>query len=104
MTTTTTGATRADVTAVIANIDQGEALRDRIKALQAQLKIHEDAVKDVLGESVEGTDAAGKVVVRYPRRNRTNLVAKKVAEKLSPTEYAECQQVTEYRTLLYGEG
>jgi hypothetical protein len=106
MTTTppiTTGATRADVTAVLANVDQGEALRDRIKRLTAELKIHEDLIKDALGECVEGVDAKGHVVVRYPHRNRSGLDKAKVKERLSPTDYAECENVTSYRTLLYGE-
>jgi hypothetical protein len=106
MTTTTTPATsaqRVDVTAVLASVDQGEALRDRIAALKAELKIHEDNVKDVLGDATEGVDASGKIVVRYPVRNRTDLIRKKVQEKLSDADYAECQQTTTYRTLLYGE-
>jgi hypothetical protein len=104
MTTTTTAPQSVDVTAVLANIDQGEALRDRIKALQAQLKVHEDAIKDVLGEATEGVDSAGKIVVRYPVRNRTDLIRKEVEKRLDPAEYAACQKSTTYRTLLYGEG
>jgi len=94
----------ADVTAVLASVDQGEALRDRIKALQAELKIHEDNIKDALGEAVTGVDAAGKVVVRYPHRNRSGLSKEKVKAILSEKDYAKCETVTEYRTLLYGEG
>jgi hypothetical protein len=107
MTTTTepltTGATRADVTAVLASVDQGEALRDRIKALTAELKVHEDNIKDVLGECVEGVDASGKIVVRYPHRNRSGLNKAKVKELLTDAQYAEAETVTSYRTLLYGE-
>jgi len=102
-TTTTTGATRADVTAVIANIDQGEALRDRIKALTAELKVHEDLIKDALGECVEGVDSKGRVLVRYPHRNRSGLNRAMVQERMDPKEYGECVTETSYRTLLYGE-
>lgn len=94
---------RVDVTAVLANIDQGEALRDRIKAMTAELKIHEDAVKDVLGAATVGTDATGKVVVRYPFRNRSGLNKERVKDRLSAEDYAECITETSYRTLLYGE-
>jgi hypothetical protein len=93
-----------DVTAVLANVDQGEALRDRIKALQAELKVHEDLIKDALGEATAGTDAGGKIVVRYPHRNRSGLSKEKVKAILSDEQYAECEQVTAYRTLLYGQG
>jgi hypothetical protein len=93
---------RVDVTAVLANIDQGEALRDRIKALQAELKVHEDMVKDALGNATAGTDASGKIVVRYPFRNRSGLSKEKVKAILSDEQYAECETVTEYRSLLYG--
>jgi hypothetical protein len=92
-----------DVTAVLANVDQGEALRDRIKALTAELKIHEDLVKDALGSATVGTDAKGKVVVRFPHRNRTGLVNAEVRKRLSDEDYAACEKVTSYRTLLYGE-
>jgi hypothetical protein len=101
---TTTDSRIADVTAVLANVDQGEALRDRIKALTAELKVHEDMVKDALGEATTGVDAKGKVVVRYPFRNRSGLSKEKVKEILTPKQYAKCETVTEYRTLLYGEG
>jgi hypothetical protein len=104
MSTSTTTSQQAEVTAIIASIDQGEALRDRIKALQAELKVHEDNIKDALGEAVEGVDASGKVVVRYPHRNRTSLIGKRVEALLSDEDYASCQSVTSYRTLLYGEG
>ncbi len=97
-------AQRVDVTAVLANIDQGESIRDRIKKLTAELKIHEDIVKDVLGSATAGTDATGKVVVRYPFRNRSGLSKEKVKERLSAEDYAACETVTEYRSLLYGEG
>jgi len=97
-------AQRVDVTAVLANIDQGESLRDRIKKLTAELKIHEDIVKDVLGSATAGTDATGKVVVRYPFRNRSGLSKEKVKERLSAEDYAACETVTEYRSMLYGEG
>lgn len=93
-----------DVTAVLANIDQGEALRDRIKAMQAELKVHEDLVKDALGDATAGTDASGKVVVRYPHRNRSGLNKEAVKAILSDAEYADCETVTSYRTLLYGHG
>jgi len=103
-TPTTKDSRIADVTAVLASVDAGEALRDRIKAMQAELKIHEDNVKDALGEATTGVDGKGKVVVRYPVRNRSGLSKEKVKDRLSPTDYAECETVTEYRTLLYGEG
>jgi hypothetical protein len=92
-----------DVTAILASIDQGEALRDRIKALTAELKVHEDNIKDALGTATAGTDATGKIVVRYPHRNRSGLNKEKVQERLSDLEYAECVTETSYRTLLYGE-
>jgi hypothetical protein len=104
MTTSTTTTQQVDVTAVLANIDQGEALRDRIKALTAELKVHEDLVKDALGEAIEGTDASGKVVVRFPHRSNSGLDKKKVEALLSEEDYARCIRVTGYRTLLYGEG
>jgi hypothetical protein len=93
-----------DVTAVLANIDQGEALRDRIKALTAELKVHEDLVKDALGAATAGVDSKGKVVVRYPERNRSGLSKEKVKFILTDEQYAECETVTSYRTLLYGHG
>jgi hypothetical protein len=99
-----TTAQRVDITAVLANVDQGEALRDRIKNLTAELKVHEDIVKDVLGSATAGTDASGKVVVRYPFRNRSGLSKEKVKDRLSAEDYAACETVTEYRSLLYGEG
>jgi hypothetical protein len=95
---------RKDVTAVLASVDQGEALRDRIKALTADLKIHEDNIKDALGEATTGVDAGGKTVVRYPFRNRSGLSKEKVKDLLTPAQYADCETVTEYRSLLYGEG
>jgi len=103
-TTATPDAQRVDVTAVLASVDAGEALRDRIKELQKQLKIHEDNIKDALGPAIVGTDALGHVVVRYPHRNRSDLDRSKVKDRLSPEEYAECVRETSYRTLLYGEG
>jgi hypothetical protein len=105
---TTTPATsdvqRVDVTAVLASVDAGEALRDRIKEMQRQLKVHEDNIKDALGAAIVGTDSLGHVVVRYPHRNRSDLDRSKVKDRLSPEEYAECVKETSYRTLLYGEG
>lgn len=92
-----------DVTAVLANIDQGEALRARIKAMQAELKVHEDAIKDVLGPATEGVDKAGNVVVRYPFRNRSGLNKALVKSMLSDEEFAKATTETNYRTLLYGE-
>jgi hypothetical protein len=103
--TTPSGALqRVDVTAVLANVDQGEALRDRIKKLTAELKVHEDMVKDMLGDNVIGVDSAGKIVVRYPHKTRSGLNKSKVKERMDPADYAECETVTPYRTLLYGEG
>jgi hypothetical protein len=93
-----------DVTPVLGNIDQGEALRDRIKAMQAELKVHEDIIKDALGEATAGTDAGGKVVVRFPHRNRSGLSKEKVKDILTDEQYADCETVTSYRTLLYGHG
>lgn len=98
-----THAQRVDVTAVLASIDQGEALRARIKALTAELKVHEDNIKDVLGPATEGTDKAGNVVIRYPFRNRSGLNRELVKTMLSPDEYAKAVTETNYRTLLYGE-
>lgn len=108
MTTTTDSAEatttdRVDVTAVLASIDQGEALRDRIKQLQAELKIHEDNIKDALGNATAGVDASGKIVVRYPFRNRSGLSKEKVKAILTDEQYADCETTTSYRTLLYGE-
>lgn len=102
--TTPGSAQQTDVTAVLANIDQGEALRDRIKDLQKELKIHEDAVKDVLGEATEGVDATGHVVVRFPHRARHDLDKAKVKDILSDEDFAACSKVTNYRVILYGEG
>jgi hypothetical protein len=99
----TAAAQRVDVTAVLANVDQGEALRDRIKKLTAELKVHEDMIKDLMGEATIGVDSAGHVVVRYPHRTRTGLSKDKVKERMDPAEYAECETVTPYRTILYGE-
>lgn len=96
-------AQRVDVTAVIANIDQGEALRARIKAMTAELKVHEDAVKDVLGPATEGVDKAGNIVIRYPFRNRSGLNKALVKTMLSDADYAKAVTETTYRTLLYGE-
>ncbi len=104
MTTTPTTTQQVDVTSVIASIDQGEALRDRIKALNAELKIHEDNIKDALGDAVEGVDATGKVLVRYPHRSNSGLDRKKVEALLSPEDFAASMRITNYRTLLYGEG
>jgi hypothetical protein len=101
--TTEPDSQRVDVTAVLASIDQGEALRDRIKKLTAELKIHEDNVKDALGTATVGTDAKGKVLVRFPFRNRSGLSKEKVKGILTAEQYADCETVTEYRTLLYGE-
>lgn len=93
---------RVNVTAIGADIARGEALRDQIKALTRELKIHEDTIKDVLGTATVGVDADGKVLVRYPERSRTDLVKERVRERMEPDEYAECEQITTYRTLLYG--
>ena len=102
---TPTGALqRVDITAVLASVDAGEALRDRIKEMTRQLKVHEDIVKDALGEAVIGTDAKGQIVCRYPHKTRSGLDKSKVKERMDPVEYAECETVTPYRTLLYGEG
>lgn len=95
---------RVDISAVLASVDQGEALRDRIKAMTAELKVHEDNIKDALGDAIIGTDATGKTVVRYPHRNRSGLDKAKVRDRMDPDEYAECVTDTTYRTLLYGEG
>jgi hypothetical protein len=94
---------RVDVTAVLANVIAGEALRDSIKEMQKQLKIHEDTIKDVLGPAVEGTDSTGKVVVRFPFRNRSDLDRALVKSMLTDDEYAKAVRETTYRTLLYGE-
>jgi hypothetical protein len=94
---------RVDVTAVLAHVDAGEALRDRIKDLQKTLKIHEDTIKDVMGSATEGTDAKGNVVVRFPFRNRSDLDRKLVKSMLTEEEYAKAVRETTYRTLLYGE-
>lgn len=101
---TTKRGDRVDVTAVLASVDQGEALRDRIKKLTAELKVHEDNIKDVLGEATVGVDASGHVVVRYTHHNRSGLSKEKVKSKLSDADYTECETVTSYRRLLYGEG
>jgi uncharacterized protein (UPF0335 family) len=101
---TTKRGDRVDVTAVLASVDQGEALRDRIKKLTAELKVHEDNIKDVLGEATVGVDASGHVVVRYTHHNRSGLSKEKVKSKLSAADYTECETVTSYRRLLYGEG
>lgn len=93
----------ADVTAVLANIDQGAALRDRIKALTAELKVHEDLVKDALGAATEGVDSGGNTVIRYPHRTRSGLDSKGVKALLSDEDYAKVTRITNYRTLLYGE-
>ena len=103
-TPTAKDARTADVTAVLASVDQGEALRDRIKALTAELKVHEDNIKDALGAATAGVDASGRVVVRYPFRNRSGLSKEKVKDILTAELYADCETVTEYRTLMYGEG
>jgi predicted phage-related endonuclease len=94
---------RVDITAVMASVDQGEALRDRIKELTATLKIHEDNIKDALGDATVGTDAKGHVLVRFPFRNRSGLSKDRVKALLSDEDYAQCETVTPYRTLLYGE-
>jgi hypothetical protein len=94
---------RVDVSAVRMNIDQGEALRERIKAMTAELRIHEDMVKDALGDSTVGTDSHGHVLVRYPFRNRSGLSKDKVKEILTAEQYAACETVTPYRSLYYGE-
>ena len=88
---------------MIANIDQGEALRARIKAMTAELKVHEDTVKDVLGAATEGVDKAGNIVVRYPFRNRSGLNKALVKTMLTDEQFAKATTETTYRTLLYGE-
>jgi hypothetical protein len=93
----------ANVTAVMTSVDKGEALRDRIRDMQAELKIHEDNIKDALGAATVGVDDKGHVVVRYPFRNRSGLVKEKVKAKLSAADYADCETVTTYRSLHYGE-
>jgi hypothetical protein len=95
-------AQRVDVTAVLANVIAGEALRDSIKEMTKQLKIHEDTIKDVLGPAIEGT-SDGKVVVRFPFRNRSDLDRALVKSMLTEEEYAKAVRETTYRTLLYGE-
>ena len=92
---------RVDVTAALPDIDSAIALRKRIKALQTDLKAHEQSIKDVLGNATEGVDSTGKVVVTYPTRNRTNLVAAKVKAILTEKQYADCQNVTSYRPLIF---
>jgi hypothetical protein len=72
--------------------------------MQAELKVHEDLVKDALGSATAGTDASGKVVVRYPHRVRSGMDKEKVKAILSDEQYAACETVTSYRTLLYGHG
>lgn len=94
--------TTVDVTPVLADVVAGEALREQIKNLTRDLKTHEDAIKDMLGDALVGVDNTGKTVVRWPVRNRTDLVKVKVREKLSDADYADCEQVTSYRSLLYG--
>jgi len=94
---------RVDVTVVLAHVDAGEGLRDRIKALQKDLKAHEDLIKDVLGPATEGVDASGNVVIRFPFRNRSDLDRKLVKSMLTEEEYAKAVRETTYRTLLYGE-
>lgn len=95
---------RVDVTAVLPDIVAGEALREQAKDLAKRIKVHEDAIKDALGEAAEGVNSLGEVVVRYPIRNRTNLDKSKVKSKLSEEDYAACEQVTTYRQILYGKG
>jgi hypothetical protein len=92
---------QADATPVAADVDAAAALRDRIKVLQSQLKVHEDTIKDALGEAIEGVDASGRVLVRYPHRNRSDLDRKKVKAILSDEEYSQCVRETGYRVLLY---
>lgn len=94
---------RVDVSAVLSSVIQGEALRDAIKTMQNELKIHEDNIKDALGEAIVGTDSTGKTVVRYPHRSRSGLDKAKVKDRMDPADYVECETVTGYRTLLYGE-
>jgi hypothetical protein len=102
-TSPTTTDQQADVTSVIGNIDAAAALRDRIADLQKQYKIHADLIKDTLGAATEGIDATGRVIVRYPQRNRSNLDRKLVKTLLSDDEYARCVTETSYRVLLFGE-
>jgi hypothetical protein len=91
-----------DVTAVLADVDSAAALRDRIKVLESQLKIHTDAIADVLGEATEGIDDKGNIVVRRPWRNRSDLDRKKVKSLLSDEDYAQCVRETSYRVFLFG--
>lgn len=101
--TTAPAETQVNVSAVLAHVDQGEALRARIKALQVDLAKHEDAVKAALGLATEGVDDTGHVVVRYPHRSRHGLDKALVKALLSDEDFAACSRVTNYRTLLYGE-
>lgn len=95
------GAQQVTITAVQTDIDMAISLRDRIKDLKRQLGIHEQAIKDVMGAATSGVDSTGRIVVEYPVRNRKNLVAAKVKEKLTDAEFGECQTTTTYRVLLF---
>ena len=88
-----------DVTSVMTDIVRAKAIRDTIKALKVDLEAHESEVRRALGPAVHGVDGDGEVVVSSPVRNRSNLVAARVKERLGPDEYADCLNVTEYRPL-----
>jgi hypothetical protein len=55
------------------------------------------------GRGDRGHRRRGNVVVRAPHRTRSGLNKAKVKDRMDPAEYAECETVTGYRTLLYGE-
>lgn len=95
------GPQRVDVTAVMADVDSAVAIRARIKAMKTALAEHEQSIKDVLGTATEGVDSTGKVVVTCPTRNRTTLVNARVKAILTPKQYADCQNTTSYRPLIF---
>jgi hypothetical protein len=95
---------QADLTPVMADVRVAEAIRAKVKALKVELDAAEKAIKDALGKALEGVDSEGNVVVRYPERSRTDLVKQRVRDLLSDEDYAQCEQVTSYRVLLFGSG